>query len=59
MRTEGPSHYPYILGMALNLYRIDNEAHYLYYITKPLFNILIVLLIEFLTPGFTIVAVSF
>ena len=36
MRAEGPNIYPYILGMALNLYRIDNEVHYLHYITKPL-----------------------
>ena len=37
MRAEGPNHYPYILGMALNQYRIDNEDYYLHYITKPLF----------------------
>ena len=38
MRAEGPNHYPYTLGMALNQYKIDIEAHYLHYITKPLFN---------------------
>ena len=38
MRAEGPNHYPYILGMALNQYRIDTEDHYLHYITKPLFK---------------------
>ena len=38
MRAEGPNHYPYTLGMALNQYKIDTEAHYLHYITKPLFN---------------------
>ena len=36
MRAEGPKHYPYILGMALNQYRIDTDDHYLHYITKPL-----------------------
>ena len=25
MRAEGPNHYPYILGMALNQYRIDTH----------------------------------
>ena len=38
MRAEGPNHYPYILGIALNQYRIDTEAQYLHYITKPLFK---------------------
>ena len=38
MRAEGPNHYSYILGMALNQYRIDTEDHYLHYITKPLFK---------------------
>ena len=38
MRVEGPNHYPYILEMALNQYRIDTVDHYLYYITKPLFK---------------------
>ena len=27
MRAEGPNHYPYTLGMALNEYRINTEAH--------------------------------
>ena len=35
MRAEGPNHYPYILGMALNQYRVDTEDYYLNYITKP------------------------
>ena len=26
MRAEGPNHYPYILGMALNQYRINTEV---------------------------------
>ena len=38
MRAEGPNHYPYILGMALNPYRIDTKDHYLHYVTKPLFE---------------------
>ena len=38
MRAEGPNHYPYTLGMALNQYKIDTEAHYLHYITKSSFN---------------------
>ena len=40
MRAEGPNHYPNILGMTLNLYRIDTEDHYLHYITKPLFKMI-------------------
>ena len=38
MRAEGPNHYPYTLGMALNQYKIDTKGHYLHYITKSLFN---------------------
>ena len=50
MRAEGPNHYPYILGMALNQYRIDTEDHYLHYITKPLFkNILKILFLAEVT----------
>ena len=30
MRAEGLIYYPYILGMALNQYRIDTEDHYLH-----------------------------
>ena len=52
MRAEGPNHYPYVLVMVLNQYRIDTEDLYLHYITKPLLKILIVmLLIVFLTPS--------
>ena len=49
MRAEGPNHYPYILGMALNQYRIDTEDHYLHYITKPLFKN--IFLIVFVAAG--------
>ena len=38
MRAEGPNYYPHTLGMALNQYKIDTEAHYWFYITKLLFN---------------------
>ena len=38
MSPFGPNHYPYILGMALNQYKLDTEAHYLCYLTKLLFN---------------------
>ena len=31
MWAGGPNHYPYTLGMALNEYRINTEAHYLFY----------------------------
>ena len=27
MRAEGPNHYPYTLGMALNEYKINSEPH--------------------------------
>ena len=30
MRAEGPNHYPYTLGMALNEHKINTEAHYLF-----------------------------
>ena len=56
MRAEGPNHYPYTLGMALNQYKIDTEAHYLHYITKSSFNDIFLLClcsrasIEFLGP---------
>ena len=36
MGAEGPNQYPYILGMALNQYRLDTDDHYLHYIAKPL-----------------------
>ena len=32
-RAEGPNHYPYALGMALNEYRVNTEDHYLFQIT--------------------------
>ena len=52
MRAKGLNHYPYILGMAINQYRIDTEDHKLYWLTKPLFSILFfVILIVVLTPG--------
>ena len=53
MRAEGPNHYPYILGMALNQYRIDTDDHYLHYITKLLLNIYF--LIVFVAEGVYIV----
>ena len=28
MKAEGPNHYPYILGMALNKYRINIKDHF-------------------------------
>jgi len=46
MRAEGPNHYPYILGMALDQYRIHTEDHYLHYITKPLFKNIFSILFE-------------
>ena len=39
MRAKVLNHYPYTLGMALNEYRINTEAHYLYYITKRAYKI--------------------
>ena len=30
MRAEGPNYYPYKLGKALNEYRINTDAHYLF-----------------------------
>ena len=38
MSPVGPNHYPYILEMALNQYRIDTENYFLHYITKPIFK---------------------
>ena len=38
MRAEGPIYYLTKLGMALNEYKINTEAHYLYYITKRVFR---------------------
>ena len=33
MRAEGPNHYPYTLGMALNEYLINTEALHLFMIS--------------------------
>ena len=38
MRAEGPNHYPYILGMALNQYRINTEVS-IYFRLQPALKI--------------------
>ena len=39
MKAEGLNHYPYILGMALNQYRIDTEVS-ICFISQPAQNLI-------------------